>query len=67
MAYDQSLVEVWKWKEDVSESLMNLTIKERLERIRERARKRLASKKDVIPAHLTSPTIEPAGSASLNV
>jgi hypothetical protein len=66
MTYDQSLVEVWKWKEEVSESLMNLTIKERLERIRERARKRRTSKKNVITAHLTSPTIAPADSTSLN-
>lgn len=45
-----ALQEVWKWKEEVGESLMNLTIPEKLERIRERARTRLASRKHVITA-----------------
>jgi hypothetical protein len=53
MTYDKSLIEVWKWKEEVSESLINLTIKERLEKIRESAKKRLASPKNVIKSNLT--------------
>jgi hypothetical protein len=44
MIYDKSLKEVWKWKEEVSDSLINLTVKEKLEKIRESTRKRLASR-----------------------
>lgn len=67
MTYDQSLVEVWTWKEEVSKSLIDLPLKERLERIRERAKIRLASKKHVLQAHRTSPTIAPAHRTSVNV
>jgi len=54
MNYDKSLIEVWKWKEEVGESLLHLTIKERLEIIRGNARKRPASKKKGIRVYQTS-------------
>ena len=47
MNYDKSLIEVWKWKEEVSESLLNLTIEERLAMLRKSRKKRLALRKKV--------------------
>jgi len=43
--YDKSLIEVWKWKDEVSESLKNLSIKERLDKINEDPKKRLETRK----------------------
>lgn len=42
MNHDKSLVEVWKWKDEVSDFLKRLSIKERLEYLSKSARKRLA-------------------------
>ena len=39
MKYDPSLLEVLRWKEEVSAFLQNLTIQERLKKIREMAAK----------------------------
>ncbi|MCK4312154.1 MAG: hypothetical protein KAW88_05410 [Candidatus Cloacimonetes bacterium] len=50
--YDKSLVEVWKWKEGVSESLQNLSIKERLEKINEDNIKRLETRQKSSGFHL---------------
>jgi len=38
--YDKSLVEVWEWKDQVSESLKLLTLPERLAKLTESAEKR---------------------------
>ena len=40
MKYDQSLLEVWQWQEEASQSLIGKTIPEMLEIIRKEAEKR---------------------------
>ena len=40
MKYDQSLLEVWQWKAEASQSLIGKTIPEILEIIREEAEER---------------------------
>lgn len=44
MNHDKSLIEVWKWKDEVSDFLKHLSIKERLEYLRKSARTRLEEK-----------------------
>ena len=41
MKDDNSLLEVWKWKEEVSKSFSALSIKKRLEKIQENTKRRL--------------------------
>lgn len=42
MKYDKSLLEVWQWKEEASQFLIEKTIPEMLEILREEAKKRRA-------------------------
>ena len=42
-AYDKSLQEVWKWKEEVGKSFKDMSIKERLIKIKENTKRRRKS------------------------
>ena len=42
--YDNSLLEVWKWKEEVSKSISDMSIQERLKKIKENSKKRFELK-----------------------
>ena len=52
MINDKSLIEVWKWKEEVSDFLIKLTLSQRLKKIRQNAEKRLLSKKKLMRAQV---------------
>ncbi|MDY6933277.1 MAG: hypothetical protein SVZ03_03530 [Spirochaetota bacterium] len=44
MKYDNSLLEVWKWKEEVSKYYSALSIKEGFEKIQENTKRRMKYK-----------------------
>jgi hypothetical protein len=53
--YDNSLLEVWAWKEQVSKTLLNLSVKQRFEEIKKNQKIRQISTKHSDSATVNTP------------